>query len=295
MMLKRLLLVTAASLGVLTAAAAIPQTAMASQVSFETFVSSVKGGEFVLSPKVNKTFLEALGNGDTDKAMEIYRDYFDGDATDGIAYVVATPAESTDGHASEDEDEADQVKAESEETEAAEAVSSEAEEADDEADEAQADDADAQTIEADDPRPEEAAPEQPAPVAETAAPAAGDRKFNISEDEYNALCKIVYAEAHTQGEEGMLLIANVILNRVNNFAFPSTVMGVISQPGQFAPVRNGRYAAAIPTPAAVRAVDRALSGENHVGAALYFKSSASAQSWGHRTLVLSYGNHSFYY
>ncbi|MBR6329644.1 MAG: cell wall hydrolase [Lachnospiraceae bacterium] len=271
----------AASVMVLAAVATVFVTAVpafAGQVDFETFVNSVKGGEFVLSSSVHSDFIDAINSGNTDKAMEIYKDFFDGDDSDGVAFKHVDVSESEASQEGEYKEE----KKEEEKAEAAPEAPAKEEEKAEEA-----------------PAPEpEAAPEAPAPVQDAqvlgaTAPAEGS-KYGVSDQEYMALCKICYAEAHTQGEEGMLLIANVILNRVNSYKYPSSIIGVISQPGQFGPVRNGRYAAAVPDAATMSAVNRALSGENHVPGALYFRSAKNGPVWGNRTLVASYGGHLFY-
>ena len=83
---------------------------MAAPVDYETFVKSTLAGEFVLPSKVMSEFKEAINSGDTDRGMEIYNDYFDGDDSDGISYEVACSGEDED---------ADEASADSEKEEAA--------------------------------------------------------------------------------------------------------------------------------------------------------------------------------
>jgi hypothetical protein len=116
----------------------------------------------------------------------------------------------------------------------------------------------------------------------------------ISNDEFDALCKIVEAEAGGEGEQGKLLVANVVLNRVANESFPNSITEVITASGQFTPVSNGSYQNAVATPETVIAVNRALAGENVSMGALYFKSENSSSDWSSKTLLFSYGNHNFY-
>lgn len=61
----------------------------------------------------------------------------------------------------------------------------------------------------------------------------------ISEADKALMVQIVHAEAGNQDLLGRRLVADVVLNRVDNEAFPDTVYEVIYQPGQFTPVRNG--------------------------------------------------------
>lgn len=116
----------------------------------------------------------------------------------------------------------------------------------------------------------------------------------ISNEDYMALCKIVQAEAGGESQEGKLLVADVILNRVVNPAFPNSIQAVITQRGQFSPVSNGSYYSASPSADTIAAVNRALAGENISSGALYFKSVRSASSWSSRSFLFNFGNHNFY-
>ena len=67
----------------------------------------------------------------------------------------------------------------------------------------------------------------------------------LSDEDYEVLLRIVEAEAGGEYEEGKMLVANVVLNRVGNDKFPDTVKEVVFQRekgrAQFSPVYNGRY------------------------------------------------------
>ncbi len=126
-------------------------------------------------------------------------------------------------------------------------------------------------------------------------PAVDDEYGGLSVKDYNALVRMTYAEAGGEGEEGMLLVANVILNRMKSYKYPVTVSAVISQTGQFQPYANGRYSEVEPDAAAVRAVKRALSGENNAPGVLYFKSVNSNAVWSNKEVAFRYKNHIFYY
>ena len=70
-----------------------------------------------------------------------------------------------------------------------------------------------------------------------------DTALEISQEDAQMLMRIASAEAQNQGEYGMYLVMRVVMNRVNDKSgmFPSTVAGVIFQPGQFETVSNGTY------------------------------------------------------
>lgn len=116
-------------------------------------------------------------------------------------------------------------------------------------------------------------------------------------EEYEALCRIVQAEAGNQDAEGKLLIANVVLNRVKSIHFPNTVREVIFQDDggktQFAPTKNGSYYRVQITIDTMAAVNRALAGEDISNGALYFKA-GSSQNWGNLDFLFQHGNHVFF-
>lgn len=61
-----------------------------------------------------------------------------------------------------------------------------------------------------------------------------------SEQDLNFLARIIYAEARGSTEEDMLLVGNVVLNRVISDQYPDTIEKVIFQKGQYSPVKNGK-------------------------------------------------------
>lgn len=84
----------------------------------------------------------------------------------------------------------------------------------------------------------------------------------ISDSDRDLIAQTIAAEAENQPLEGKILIAHVILNRVDNEAFPDTVEGVISAPGQFTTWHNGQIQKVVPTAEDYEAVKLALRGEN---------------------------------
>ena len=57
-------------------------------------------------------------------------------------------------------------------------------------------------------------------------------KYQLSAQDEEALLRIVEAEAGGEDQNGKLLVANVVLNRVNNSKFPDTVYEVVMQKEQ---------------------------------------------------------------
>lgn len=128
--------------------------------------------------------------------------------------------------------------------------------------------------------------------------------ISLSDKDHNTLLRIVEAEATGEDVIGKLLVANVILNRVNHEEFPDTVYKVVFQKTngcvQFSPTVDGRYESVTITDETVEAVKRALSGEDQSQGALYFsarsKADPSNMNWFDRNLewLFEYGGHEFY-
>lgn len=128
--------------------------------------------------------------------------------------------------------------------------------------------------------------------------------YDLSDKDYEVLLRIVEAEAGGEDETGKLLVANVVLNRVESEKFPDTVEEVVFQKEgncyQFSPVGNGRYESVCISDETYAAVDRALQGEDLSEGALYFVSEKYADpeklEWFHQklTLLYSHGGHNFY-
>lgn len=129
-------------------------------------------------------------------------------------------------------------------------------------------------------------------------------QYQLSDQDYNTLLRIVEAEAGGEDEDGKLLVANVVLNRVNSETFPDTVTAVVMQKeqgvAQFSPTVDGRFQNVRISKETYAAVERALYGEDISQGALYFcarqKSDSEKLQWFDRKLtrLFSYGNHEFF-
>lgn len=131
-----------------------------------------------------------------------------------------------------------------------------------------------------------------------------EKEYDLSESDYEALLKIVEAEAGSEDDTGKLLVANVVLNRVKSDQFPDTVTEVVYQrqggKAQFSPVGNGSIEKIVASKETVAAVERALEGEDVSRGALYFAARKAADpenmQWFDRCLtrLFAYGGHEFF-
>ena len=130
------------------------------------------------------------------------------------------------------------------------------------------------------------------------------KKYQLSDKDYEALLRIVEAEAGGEDQDGKLLVANVVLNRVNSELFPDTVFQVVMQKeqgiAQFSPTVDGRYQNVRVSEDTVAAVERALYGADISQGALYFcardKADSDKLKWFDKKLtrLFSYGHHEFF-
>lgn len=128
--------------------------------------------------------------------------------------------------------------------------------------------------------------------------------YDLSDEELEVLLRIVEAEAGSEDEDGRLLVANVVLNRVGSDKFPSTITDVVFQRNdgvtQFSPVSSGSYYRVKISDETVSAVSRALNGEDISQGALYFVSRKRADSSKMRwfdtslTFLFQHGGHEFF-
>ncbi len=128
--------------------------------------------------------------------------------------------------------------------------------------------------------------------------------YHLSEEDLDALLRIVEAEAGSEDEDGRLLVANVVLNRVDSARFPDTVTEVVFQKNggtaQFSPVSSGRYYTVEISRKTRAAVERALEGEDISEGALFFASrkhaSGNKMRWfdTNLTFLFEHGGHEFF-
>lgn len=136
--------------------------------------------------------------------------------------------------------------------------------------------------------PTEEKTEEPTEEPTTEAPVVADA------DDVYLLAAIVYAEAGGESYEGQLAVASVIMNRLHNGYWGSTLSDVIYAPGQF----EGCYSISglISTggsPSCIQAAQAALAGENNIGGCMYFLPTWAfdESELGNYTVI---GNHAFW-
>lgn len=126
----------------------------------------------------------------------------------------------------------------------------------------------------------------------------------MDRQDYEWLLKLVEAEATGGDIKSKILIADVVLNRVEDPHFPNKIYDVIFQTSggapQFSPTADGRIYSVEVTEDTIEAVDRALQGEDYSEGALFFVARQSADDvnvqWFDSELIplFSYGGHEYF-
>ena len=117
--------------------------------------------------------------------------------------------------------------------------------------------------------------------------------------EEECLAVAVYFESRSEPLEGQLAVAKVLLNRASSGRFPSTVCGVVMQPGQFSFVRGGGFPAIAKggrdwrEAIAIAHIAREGSWKSPIESALFFHAARVSPGW-RLTRVAAIGNHIFY-
>ncbi len=121
---------------------------------------------------------------------------------------------------------------------------------------------------------------------------------SIFREDVMLLAKAIYSEARGESFTGQVAVGAVILNRVDNPAFPKSIKDVIMQSNdyvyQFTPVANGSINLT-PDETAVNAAIQAVMGEDPTGGALFFYNPEIASDQWIRNLPVigCIGNHVF--
>ncbi len=108
------------------------------------------------------------------------------------------------------------------------------------------------------------------------------------------LAKVISAEARGEPYAGQVAVGAVILNRIEHPSFPSTLAGVVYQPGAFTCMVDGQIDQPV-AESARRAAQEALGGSDPSGGAIYYFNPATATSswiWS-RPLINVIGKHRF--
>jgi spore germination cell wall hydrolase CwlJ-like protein len=111
------------------------------------------------------------------------------------------------------------------------------------------------------------------------------------------MTRVMYFESNRSSAEGMLAVGTVVMNRMHDPKFPSTVCGVVGQRNQFAdgvmwkPMKEGKSLAL-----ARQVAERVLAGARHPGVrnAKFFHTQGYSFPYTNMHYVLNAGGNSFY-
>lgn len=132
--------------------------------------------------------------------------------------------------------------------------------------------------------------------SDTKAPSASPEwpRSGLSKGDIWLMAQLIHAEGRGESLEGQVAIGAVLLNRTRDSRFPSSLAGVIYQPGAFCTVRDGQINLP-PDSNALKAARLAASGWDPTGGALYFYNPARSTSrWIYtRPVINRIGRHVF--
>ncbi|WP_242500587.1 cell wall hydrolase [Tropicimonas sp. IMCC6043] len=110
------------------------------------------------------------------------------------------------------------------------------------------------------------------------------------------MARAMYFESVQSSRDGMIAVGSVVMNRVESDAYPDTVCGVVSQPGQFAPgIMTGRMSSRSLHMVREAAIS-VLSGERHpdIAEAEFFHAANYHAGYNNMHYVLVAGGNAFY-
>jgi len=106
--------------------------------------------------------------------------------------------------------------------------------------------------------------------------------------------KIAMAEAGNQPIDGMALVMQTVLNRVEDEDFPDTVYEVISQTGQFQSFTNGTYNVIVPSADCHMALAEVESGIFSDDTVIAFEVAGKRSLDKYYMYAFTLGDHDFY-
>lgn len=108
-----------------------------------------------------------------------------------------------------------------------------------------------------------------------------DFDYIASASEIELFAALIECEAGSTNYEGMLAVASVVVNRMKHRNYPDTIHGVITQSGQFSPVKEGKVDKVLKRgvkDSCVAVANDALAGKNNVGGCLSFRAASSGHT-----------------
>nr|WP_242950895.1 spore cortex-lytic enzyme [Clostridium felsineum] len=128
----------------------------------------------------------------------------------------------------------------------------------------------------------------------TSTPTVASGSTSSYNQNLNLLARLINGEARGEPYAGQVAVGATVINRTKNPKFPSTIAGVIYQPGAFTAIVDGQIHANM-EPNSIRAARDALNGWDPSGGAIYYFNPATATSnwiWS-RPLIIIIGKHRF--
>jgi N-acetylmuramoyl-L-alanine amidase len=132
-------------------------------------------------------------------------------------------------------------------------------------------------------------------VPAKAAAAGSPSSKNITNNkDIDLLARLINGEARGEPYEGQVAVGAVILNRTRDPRFPSTIAGVVYQPGAFTAIVDGQVNAKI-VESSTRAARDAMNGwDPSGGAVFYYNAAKSTNKWiFSRPVIKVIGKHRF--
>lgn len=128
----------------------------------------------------------------------------------------------------------------------------------------------------------------------TAAKSQSPSKYTTNNQDVLLLARAINGEARGEPYDGQVAVGAVILNRTRDSRFPSTIAGVVYQPGAFTAIVDGQIHAEM-KPTSINAARDALNGWDPSGGAVYyFNPATSTNKWiWSRPLIKVIGKHRF--
>lgn len=126
------------------------------------------------------------------------------------------------------------------------------------------------------------------------AASSSNNKNTTNNQDVQLLARLINGEARGEPYEGQVAVGAVVLNRTRDSRFPTTIAGVIYQPGAFTAIVDGQINAQMQQSSINAAID-ALNGWDPSGGAVYYFNPVTATSawiWS-RPLIKVIGKHRF--
>lgn len=126
------------------------------------------------------------------------------------------------------------------------------------------------------------------------ASSSGNNSTTTNNRDVDLLARLINGEARGEPYEGQVAVGAVVLNRTRDSRFPSTIAGVIYQPGAFTAIVDGQIGAKLEQ-SSIRAARDALNGwDPSDGAVFYYNPEKTTNKWiWSRPLIKIIGKHRF--